>query len=69
MATLSHWYHDWVNVALAGLEHAGMQSETRGVQSFGTKSGARAAKRAPAQQFKNQIESPDPYWKPTATHR
>ena len=48
VATLSHWYHDWVNVALAGLEHTGMQSETQGVQSFGTKSGARAVKRTPS---------------------
>ena len=46
LALLSHWYQDWVK-----MKHAEMQSETRGVQSFGAKPGA--------QYFKNQIESPD----------
>ena len=41
LAILFHWYQDWVKV-----KHAGMQSETRGVQNFGAKSGARAAKQA-----------------------
>ena len=43
VANLSHWCQDWVQVALACYQTAGMQPETRGVQSF-TKSGARAAK-------------------------
>ena len=40
------------------LKHAEMQSETRGVQSFGAKSRASGMK-TPAQHFKNQIGSPD----------
>ena len=39
------------------LKHAEIQSETRGVQGFGAKFGASAAK-TPAQQFRNQYESP-----------
>ena len=49
VAILSHWYKDWVKVALDVLKHAEMQSENnRGVQSFGAKSGGSGP---PAQQF------------------
>ena len=71
LVTLSHWYQDWVKVALACIETGAvfetcfetyfetgavfetcfetgagfeMQSDTRGVQSFGSKTGVSVAK-------------------------
>ena len=42
VALLAHWYQHWVKAAQHVLKHAEMQLKTRGVQSFGAKSGASA---------------------------
>ena len=59
MATLSHWYQGWVAAVLVCFE-ACWNAETRGVQGFGAKSGASAAKRQRAP----SLTVPKSIWKP-----